>query len=118
MILVGGRFADELFAHVRNWQFPRRRSNSAAGLQKFRRTVNHDERQRLGIRRRERARNFCLRIIHDEVEVHLLIYVAEERQRGGKNKDVRGGEETQQQNDFALVRVRLDGDFVHGLAES
>jgi hypothetical protein len=45
--------------------------------------------------------------------VHLLIHVAEERKRGGKNKDVRGGEQAEQQNDFALGRAGPGGRFVH-----
>ena len=50
--------------------------------------------------------------------MYLLIHDVEKRERGGENKDVRGGEQAQEPNELAFVRFGLDGGGVHGLVES
>jgi hypothetical protein len=46
--------------------------------------------------------------------MNLLVHDVEERKRGGENKNVDGGEQAQEQNDFALAHGgRIVGGFVH-----
>ena len=59
------------------------------------RAVNHGVRN--GLRRNcfQRARDMALRILHRQIEMDLLVHIVEERERGGKNEDVNGGEQAQ-----------------------
>ena len=49
--------------------------------------------------------------------MHLLVHDVEKRKRGGKNKDVDGGEQAQEQNNPALARFgNVRGRMVFGNA--
>ena len=64
----------------------------------FRRAVNREAERRVGSERFDATRQFGVRIFDDKIDMRLFVYVVEERERGGKNKNTNRGQQAKAKN--------------------
>jgi hypothetical protein len=94
-----------------NRQGPRRRLK-VRWVEVFNRGEKHDVMNSFRIIRIQVAWEIAIGVSHHEIEMLWFIHIVEEWKRGGKNKDVNGGEQAKQKNYFSLTLLRRRSGWI------